>query len=485
MSFASLVFLLFLPVVFGLHYAVRGRNWQNAVLLMASYVFYGWWDWRYCGLMLGASLFDYWLGARIAEARSVRSRKWLLALSLTANLGLLGFFKYFNFFADSLAVALSLAGIEVGTSTLSIVLPVGISFYTFQTLSYTLDIYRGRFQPRKDLLEYLTFVSFFPQLVAGPIERATDLLPQFSRERTFSPEAAVAGCRLMLWGFAKKMILADNLGLVADAAFGDVNGASGPVLLLGVICFAFQIYGDFSGYSDIAVGVARLFGITLQRNFAFPYFSQSLTEFWRRWHISLSTWFRDYVFISLGGSRGTERQTARNILITFLLSGFWHGAAWHFVIWGALHGTLLVGERCFAGRNAPPRPEEIPGGATALPPIRVLLRMALTFLIVCIGWIFFRADTTATAFRICGRIVSESVHAEFYAELWQLLLRQQFVLIGLPWFVLVEWLGRRNWNPLRFDRLPTAGRWLAYAVVMWCILLLGTQNPADFIYFQF
>jgi D-alanyl-lipoteichoic acid acyltransferase DltB (MBOAT superfamily) len=312
------------------------------VVLLASYFFYGWWDYRFCGLMLFASLLDYAIGWQISRTRIPRKRRFWLAVTLASNLGLLGFFKYFNFFADSFALWAAAAGLNVSTTTLNIVLPIGISFYTFQTLSYTIDIYRGSFQPRGDVIEYLAFVSFFPQLVAGPIERASDLLPQFSKQRFFKYEAAVEGCRLMLWGFIKKMVFADNLGLIADQIFGRASTASGAELAFGTACFAFQIYCDFSGYSDIAVGTANLFGIRLSRNFAYPYFSQSCTEFWRRWHISLSRWFRDYVFIPLGGSRGSRRQTFGNVMSTMLLSGLWHGAAWHFVSWGALHGFYLA-----------------------------------------------------------------------------------------------------------------------------------------------
>ncbi|MFM7101409.1 MAG: MBOAT family O-acyltransferase, partial [Verrucomicrobiota bacterium] len=279
MTFTSLVFALFLAGVFVLHWAAPQRRWQNAVLLGGSYVFYGWWDWRFAGLMLGASLLDYCLGRAIAAAPSGGRRRALLGLSLAANLGLLGFFKYFNFFADSAAVLLGSLGGNLGTSTLQIVLPVGISFYTFQTLSYTVDIYRGQFAPRRDVVEYLAFVSFFPQLVAGPIELATHLLPQFGKTRVFAADAAVAGCRLVLWGLVKKMLVADHLGLVVDEIFGRSRSATAPEVLLATVGFGFQIYGDFSGYSDIAAGLGRLFGIELSRNFAFPYFARSLPEF--------------------------------------------------------------------------------------------------------------------------------------------------------------------------------------------------------------
>jgi len=484
MSFASVVFFLFLPVVFCLHYCSSRRQWQNGVLLAASYFFYGWWDYRFCGLMLFSSLLDYAIGQKLATARHATQRRSLLVLTLASNLGLLGFFKYFNFFADSLVLALAAVGVDVNPTTLPIVLPVGISFYTFQTLSYTLDIYRGQLQPRRNLVEYLTFVSFFPQLVAGPIERATHLLPQFAAARKFSPEAAAEGCRLILWGLAKKMVLADNLGGIVDSAFGHAASASGAALALATVCFAFQIYCDFSGYSDIAAGTARLFGIQLVRNFAYPYFAQSLSEFWRRWHISLSTWFRDYVFIPLGGSRDTVERTSRNLLLTFLLSGLWHGAAWHFVAWGALHGLYVVASR-WLSRGAPAERPAVPGGESLLPSLLVLWRMLRTFVLVCAGWILFRADSLPTAWEICRRIAVQGLSLDFYASLWRLVAEHQIVLVVLGLFVAAEWLGRFEWNPLPIRRLPLPARWLSYTALFWVILYLGTQRSADFIYFQF
>lgn len=485
MSFASLVFFIFLPVVFALHWICPRRQWQNAVLLAASYFFYGWWDYRYCSLMLFSSLMDYVIGRKLADARTPRQRKFLLAVTLVSNLGLLGVFKYFKFFADSFALAFAALGLDVNTTTLNLVLPVGISFYTFQTLSYTLDIYRGQFAPRKDLLEYLTFVSFFPQLVAGPIERATHLLPQFSVARTFSAAAAITGCRLMLWGLAKKMIVADNLGGIVENIFVRADSATGAELALATFAFAFQIYCDFSGYSDIAAGAASLFGIQLMRNFAFPYFSQSLTEFWRRWHISLSTWFRDYVFIPLGGSRVSRGRTAANILLTMLLSGLWHGAAWHYVAWGALHGACLLMEKFFGCQRVQIQADEAAGGESFFPNWSACWRMARTFLIVNAAWIFFRAENLSEAFQIYDRIGSEILAARFYIGLGKLADEHRTVLITLALLVLAEWCGRRRWNPLAFETLPVVARWLAYSALCWSILYFGTQRSADFIYFQF
>ena len=483
MSFASAVFLIFLPAVFALYYCFPSRQGQNMVLLAASYFFYGWWDYRFCGLMLFASLLDFLIGWKMAETRHPRHRRWLLGFTLATNLGLLGFFKYFNFFSDSLVVLLSGFGLDVSTSTLNIVLPVGISFYTFQTLSYTLDIYRGVFQPRRDLIEYLAFVSFFPQLVAGPIERAAHLLPQFSVVRTFSETEAIEGCRLMLWGYLKKMVIADNLGLLVDRVFARPESASGAELVLAALFFTLQIYCDFSAYSEIATGCARLFGIRLVRNFAYPYFSQSISEFWRRWHISLSTWFRDYVYIPLGGNRGSKRKTTANILITMFLSGLWHGAAWHFVLWGLVNGIFLAAHRRFSlfqvrtGSAVEP-PAEYPTTLT-------ILRITRTFLLICGIWVLFRAENLSDAAAIYFKIGASIVTPDFYPSLLSLAWENVEQIGGIVLLISIEWLGRRHWNPLVFQSLPVPVRWLAYTCVVWMILILGTRRSAEFIYFQF
>jgi alginate O-acetyltransferase complex protein AlgI len=482
MLFNSVIFALFLPIVFGLHYLRRGRRWQNSVLLIASYIFYGYWDYRFCALLLGTSLLDYWTGHRIAESSNPTRRKFFLAISLIGNLGVLGFYKYFNFFADSFALLLATAGIDINTSTLNYILPVGISFYTFQTLSYSIDIYRREFEPRRDLIQYLTFVSFFPQLVAGPIERARDLLPQFSNARVFSPADAIDGCRLMLWGFLKKMVFADNLAVIANAAFAAPGASTDAELFVGAICFSFQIYGDFSGYSDIATGVAKLFGIELRRNFAYPYFSQSLSEFWRRWHISLSTWFRDYVFIPLGGSRGPLSATAANILLTMTISGLWHGAAWHFVMWGVFHGLLVGASRMLWPNMRTPGPADMPAKNVTL---GTIFRIARTFAFVCIGWIFFRAATLTDALTICARLGKGIFSAPFYTELAGVIQHHWAGLAVLIIFGGIEWLGRAHWNPLPIARWPAPARWMAYTALTWAVILFGTQHVAEFIYFQF
>ncbi len=359
MNFTTLTFVLFCLLVFAVYWALRDRRWQNAFLLIMSYVFYGWWDWRFCGLMLLSSLIDFVISLRLDQTGSPRKRRALLSASLGCNLALLGTFKYYGFFVENLCAALTQLGLDLHLTTYQIVLPVGISFYTFQTLSYTIDVYRRQLEPTRSLIDYLAFVSFFPQLVAGPIERASHLLPQFASPRSFDPLIARDGLRLILWGMAKKILVADRLAIIVDQIYGSVGTAHGPLLAFGTVCFAFQIYCDFSAYSEIAKGTGQLFGIRLMRNFAYPYFSQSLGEFWRRWHISLSTWFRDYVYIPLGGSKVSAFRMRFNLLATFLISGFWHGAAWRFLVWGAIMESSsqgLGGKRCRFTRATGPVP---------------------------------------------------------------------------------------------------------------------------------
>ena len=329
MLFNSIEFFIFLPVVFSLYWLINGKNirLQNAFLVIASYFFYGWWDWRFLSLIAFSSTLDYFVGVGLGKTESTKKRKLLLLTSIAVNIGFLGFFKYFNFFAESFCEAFTFFGTSISDPILlNVILPVGISFYTFQTLSYSIDVYKKKLQPTNDIISFFAFVSFFPQLVAGPIERATNLLPQFHKQRAFSYDQASDGMRQILWGLFKKVVIADNCAIYVNDIFSNFSNHSGSTLLLGAILFAFQIYGDFSGYSDIAIGTARLFGFNLMRNFAFPYFSRDIAEFWRRWHISLSTWFRDYVYIPLGGSRGGKWLNIRNVFIIFVVSGFWHGA---------------------------------------------------------------------------------------------------------------------------------------------------------------
>ena len=486
MSFASLEFFLFLPVVFGVYHLSSNKRWQNSLLVLASYIFYGWWDYRFCGLIFGSSLVDYLAGRGLAACTIPRLRKTILIAALSFNLLLLGFFKYFNFFADSLAIMLATTGLDFNTSTLTIILPVGISFYTFQTMSYTLDVYRRETEARKDFVDYLAYVSFFPQLVAGPIERANRLLPQFERPRTFSVREAEDGCRLILWGLFKKMVLADNLAPLVSAAYGNPEQASAASLALGTISFAFQIYCDFSAYSDIAAGAALLFGIRLARNFDYPYFSRTIGEFWRRWHISLSNWFKDYVYIPLGGSKSGSGQTVRNLCLTFLLSGLWHGAAWKFVLWGAFHGVCLSAAHWFRGRTWENNPDfkssEVGNSCNVWGEFSGML---WTFCIVCCGWILFRADSPMDAAMIVARIANGVFTGSFYYEVCERVLDRFALFGGLAVFVGLEWKNRDRWNPMPVPARSVVGRWFVYSALGWAVLLFGTRQTGDFIYFQF
>jgi len=479
MTFTSLTFLIFLAIVFTLYWSVRTRRGQNLVLIAAGYVFYGWWDWRFCLLMVAASFLDFFVGLGLNGTEDPRRRKLLLLTAISGNVGMLGFFKYFNFFGENFQALASSIGWHVDPVTVKVVLPVGISFYTFQTMSYSIDIYRRKMRATTHLTEYLAFVSFFPQLVAGPIERATHLLPQFFRDRVFSDEQARSGCKQALWGFFKKMVIADNLSPIVDAAFSNPSGYNGCEMALATFAFAWQIYCDFSGYSDIAIGTGRLFGFELVRNFAYPYFSQSVAEFWRRWHISLTTWFKDYVYFPLGGSRVPRPRMALNVMITFLLSGLWHGASWNFIIWGGLNGLGVLPE--ILRRHSRRTPSEVPAeNPTAV----TFLKMGATFAFVCLGWIFFRAPTLAAAVEAITRIATAPTamaggllaHADGTdGRVW----------LALGVLIVAEWVQRRNWHALVFVRWPVPARWAAYTAVAWAVLALGTYGSSPFIYFQF
>jgi D-alanyl-lipoteichoic acid acyltransferase DltB (MBOAT superfamily) len=486
MTFASLTFLLFFPVVFALHWAARRRTWQNLILIITSYVFYGWWDYRFCALMLISSLIDYGIGWALGRTQRASSRRGWLWLSIVCNLGLLGFFKYFNFFAENLQQMADMVGWQLNTGTLEIILPVGISFYTFQTLSYTIDVYRQRMSPTRNLIDYLAFVSFFPQLVAGPIERATHLLPQFARSRQFDEEVARDAFCQILWGFVKKLVLADRLAAYVDSVYAAPDAAQGPALALATVCFAFQIYCDFSAYSDIAIGTAKLFGVDLIRNFAYPYFSQTMSEFWRRWHISLSTWFRDYVYLPLGGSHTTRTRSAINVLITFVVSGLWHGAAWRFLLWGGLNGGAVVAEKRL-GTDA--SPADTPGGEHLIPRPRTLIRMLWTFTLACVCWVFFRASTIYDGCVVLRNILRDL----FTPSAYELLVRQvradpflSTTLVVLAAFIVVEWIQRREEHPLRIRSWSLPVRWATYTILIWGSLnLMPTSRVNPFIYFTF
>ncbi|MEO0731829.1 MAG: MBOAT family O-acyltransferase [Bacteroidota bacterium] len=485
MLFNSVDFAVFFPLVFILYWTVLRSNLraQNIFLLAASYLFYGWWDWRFLLLIAFSSVVDFYVGQSIARATKPQNRKWLLALSLGLNLGLLGFFKYYHFFVDNFVQAFSLFGRSLEPTSLNIILPVGISFYTFQTLSYSIDVYRKRIEPATNLLNFLAFVSFFPQLVAGPIERAKHLLPQFSRLRRFNYAASVDGLRQILFGLFKKVVIADNCAVLVNEIFANSGDYSGGVLVLGAILFAFQIYGDFSGYSDIAIGLARMLGFDLMRNFAYPYFSRDIAEFWRRWHISLSSWFKDYLYIPLGGSKGGKWLNIRNVFIIFLVSGFWHGANWTFVAWGGLNALLFL-PLLLSNRNR--KNLAVAAGAPGqwFPDWREFLSILLTFLLVCFTWIFFRADSITAATHYVERIFVTPFFATNPLAISQ---TQNFLFLPMIGLLLgLEWVARRDQHALQTLGLswPRSLRWVMYLGLS-LTLLIFSGSDQEFIYFQF
>ncbi len=562
MLFNSFEFLLFLPIVFLLYwfvfgsYAPKWLHWlanlkmQNFFIVVVSYIFYGWWDWRFLLLIALTSFCSWGSGVLIAtvETRLLRlpasgcvsreetnhtdkrrtigaslQRKIILWANIILNLGILGFFKYFNFFVQSFVDAFAGLGITLHATTLNIILPVGISFYTFQALSYSIDVYKGKIEATRDIVAFFAFVSFFPQLVAGPIERATNLLPQFRKPRTFDYDKAVDGCRQMLWGFFKKIVIADNCAVYVNQVFENYQDQSGSTLLLAAIFFTFQIYGDFSGYSDIAIGCARLFGINLMRNFNFPYFSRDIAEFWRRWHISLTTWFRDYIYIPLGGSRTTKAKVIRNTFIIFLVSGFWHGANWTFIAWGAYHALLflpliLLGKNrkytnvvaseetpfmrvsaSEASQSATNQQEAFSLSKTRIkdfstgesnvklrlfPSFREACQMLCTFFLAVIGWIIFRADSLKQSLEYTMGIIKMDIGTLPIEK------RLAFKTILLICFmVIIEWLQRNKQHALEFNNYnnntPILLRLSIIVAVI--ILLLCCRGTAmeTFIYFQF
>ena len=487
MIFNSFEFLLFLPIVFFLYWFVFNRSlkWQNAFVVVVSYIFYGWWDWRFLLLIAFTSLCSWASGLLIEKYSDVpksrnilRDSRFYLWVNILLNLGILGFFKYFNFFVQSFVDAFASFGITLQTTTLHIILPVGISFYTFQALSYSIDVYRKKLEPTHDAVAFLAYVSFFPQLVAGPIERATNLLPQFRRSRTFDYAQAVDGCRQMLWGFFKKIVIADNCAVYVNEVFATYQDRSGSTLLLAALFFTFQIYCDFSGYSDIAIGCAKLFGIQLMRNFNVPYFSRDIAEFWRRWHISLTTWFRDYIYIPLGGSRTTKAKIIRNTFIIFLVSGLWHGANWTFVVWGAYHAVLFM-PLILMGKNR--RYTDTVASNRILPTLSEAGQMLLTFVLVVIGWIIFRAESITQAWEYFGGMCNMSLFSvpwlmdkRFYQPL--------FFFIAV--MLVVEWLLRNKNHGFQLPAMPRVLNWTVYFALVVAMLLFG-GHAENFIYFQF
>jgi D-alanyl-lipoteichoic acid acyltransferase DltB (MBOAT superfamily) len=484
MLFNSISFVIFLPVVFFLYWFVTKKNlrFQNILLLVSSYFFYACWDWRFLFLLVFSTFLDYFTGLRIYEAVKPKARTIWLWISITINLGFLGAFKYYNFFSQSFADGIDLLGIHTSLATLSFILPVGISFYTFHGLSYVIDLYKGRIKPERDFINYSVFVSFFPLLVAGPIERATHLLPQIVKPRVFDYSKATDGLRQILWGLFKKIVIADNCAEYANIIFNNSADYSGSTLVVGAIFFTFQIYGDFSGYSDIALGTARLFGIDLLRNFAFPYFSRDIAEFWRRWHISLSSWFRDYVYIPLGGSKGGIWMKIRNTFIIFILSGLWHGANWTYIAWGAINAFYFL-PLMLTNNNR--NNIGIVAAGKRLPTIREFFMIFFTFAITVFAWIFFRAENIGQALEIVSRIFSSSLltFPDFPG-----IHESTTIVLLLFVFMLVEWNGREYQYAI--EKLGVnksrSCRWSYYIAVMFSIYLFGNfASNIEFIYFQF
>ena len=483
MLFNSLDFAIFLPIVFLLYWFVVQKNlkFQNALIVVASYVFYGWWDWKFLSLIIFSTVVDYLVGQKLRVEEKQSKRKVLLWTSIIVNFGFLGFFKYYNFFLENFVDAFSLFGMQINANSLNIILPVGISFYTFQTLSYTIDVYRKKLEPTKDFMAFSAFVCFFPQLVAGPIERATNLLPQFYKKRTFEYHKAVDGMRQILWGLFKKVVIADNCAEFANQIFNNSADMNGSTLVLGAIFFTFQIYGDFSGYSDIAIGTSRLFGFDLKQNFATPYFSRDIAEFWRRWHISLSTWFRDYLYIPLGGSRGSTWMKVRNTFAIFLVSGFWHGANWTFIIWGALNAIYFL-PLLLTNNNR--KNLGVVAEGKLLPSFRELIAMLTTFTLTVFAWIFFRAENISHAFDYVSEIFSESLlKVPHFNNGTNSIPTIIFTIV----FVLIEWIGRKDKFAIEsiFLKQKRPLRYFLYCIIFFSILFWYSGKEQQFIYFQF
>ncbi len=479
MLFNSIEFAIFLPIVFLLYWFVFNRNLklQNLFIVVVSYVFYGWWDWRFLFLIAFTSFCSWGSGLLIERYYSnPKKAKAISTLNIVLNLLILGVFKYYDFFAKEFA---DLFGLSSDGILLNIILPVGISFYTFQALSYSIDVYKGKLKPTHDIVQFFAFVSFFPQLVAGPIERAINLLPQFEKPRRFDYDIAVDGLRQILWGLFKKMVVADNCAVYVDQVFSNYQSQSGSTLMLAAVLFTFQIYGDFSGYSDIAIGTAKLFGIKLMRNFNVPYFSRDIAEFWRRWHISLTTWFRDYVYIPLGGSRVSKAKVVRNTFVIFLLSGFWHGANWTFIVWGAYHALLFL-PLILLGKNR--KHTDVVATGRFFPSLKEMGQMLLTFLLAVIGWIVFRANTIGEAWNyLCG-LFDKSVFSVPWLDNRHYYLP---VVISIALMLVVEWLQRNKEHA--FDLSGIKSHVLKFGIyyVMVAALFWFGGHAESFIYFQF
>lgn len=486
MSFNSIEYLIFLPLVFAIYWAISKRlTAQNLFILAISYFFYGVWDWRFLSLIVISSLTDYLVGRQMQNTESESKRKILLFISLLVNLGFLMTFKYFNFFMDSFVELSSTLGIQVNPRSLNIILPVGISFYTFQTLSYTIDVYRKKLTASNDIIQFFAYVAFFPQLVAGPIERAANLLPQFEVYRKFEYLKAKDGMRQILWGFFLKVVIADNCSVFVNAIFANSETFPPVFLMLGAVLFAFQIYGDFAGYSNIAIGTSKLLGFDLMQNFATPYFSRDIAEFWRRWHISLSTWFRDYLYIPLGGSRVSKAKQIRNVFAIFLVSGFWHGANWTYIFWGLIHALLYIPQVLTKSNR---KFTDVAAQNSALPSLSEFLRILVTFIMVTIAWIFFRSDSIAESFSYIFEMFNfadknisiDDVFNRFKLERIDLFLIFVFITI----MIVVEWINRRYKHGLGSVFKNRILRTILYLILS-LLVLEYFYGENTFIYFQF
>lgn len=482
MLFNSFEFLIFLPIVFLLYWFVfKGRQAQNMFIVVAGYVFYGWWAYRFLVLIFITTLLSYLSGILIERYRG--KAKWICGTNIAINIGIFCYYKYVNFFADNLETLINQFGYQLDWVTLDVILPVGISFYTFQALSYTIDVYRRDTNATKDFIAFTSFISFFPQLVAGPIERSTNLLPQFLKPRRFDYTNAVIGMRQILWGFFKKLIIADNCAQLANSIFDNYQDCNASLLLLGALFFTFQIYGDFSGYSDIAIGTARLFGVNLMKNFNLPYFSRDIAEFWRRWHISLNKWFIDYVYIPLGGSRGTKAMLIRNILIVFFMSGLWHGANWTFVVWGLYNGIIIA---LLTLLNLNHKRSAIISEKRFFPPLKEFGQIFITFVLVVIGWIFFRAeDLTQAVDYIANLCDSSIVSIPNFRDLGLSFIKLTYTLFFIVLLQLIDWIQRKQDFGLEISNVKYRPiRWSIYIIFLLTFsVFAGGQE--EFIYFQF
>jgi len=469
--------LVLTSLIFILYWSLQKASLrtQNVLLLLSSYIFYGIWDLRFLVLLLLSSIVDFIIGIKLGKKESIKSRKKLLWLSIIVNLGILGFFKYYDFFITTLSETLSLIGLNANISTLELLLPLGISFYTFKKLSYTIDIYNGKIKPTYDAVAFFAFIAFFPQMIAGPIDRGSTLLPQFLKKRSFSYSMVRDGLRQILAGLVKKMVIADNLNPIVEDIFRNYTSYDGFSITIGIFFAAMQLYFDFSGYSDIAIGIGKLFGFDLMKNFSVPYFSRDIAEFWRRWHISLSTWIRDYIYVPLCGNRPSRRKKGFYIVVTFTLCGLWHGAAWTFVFWGFLHGLYFLPMTL---KKRHPRFIGVPAKGKIFPSFHEGSRMFLTFVTVSIAWVFFMSNSFKQAFGLLGRIFTHPFLQLNYLDFLPMIFAC-FILL------LIEWFQREKDFFLQIDYLPLVARWGIYYALIFIILIFGLSGGTEFIYAQF